>query len=256
VGILRDHFERIRQTLLSKAAEAGVLDHGTSKGTARELLVSEFLESSLPREYDFVGGEITTADGTRSGQIDVMMLPKSAPQFSLAPKVSLGLVHAVVAVIEVKSTLTTAPLTNASELRNALETVRALRALPIDPPLDPWPWTANRRHGGGCVRLDHIPACIVAFDGPTMETVADWLCQWASTNRSAMPNTITCLKRNYTLVLNDGWLFIPELLPPDSQTALYLKNEHSCLADLFDYLMKVVQAWSYARPRTPLVRYV
>jgi hypothetical protein len=173
----------------------------------------------------------------------------------LAPRVSLALVHAVAAVVEVKSTLNTAPRVNPSELRNALETVKSVRALPIHPALDPWPWSATRVGTEQRVQLDHIPACIVAFDGPTMETVGAYLGEWAKENGNALPNIITCLKRNYTLVLNDGWIFVPERLPPESRTSLYLKNEHSCLADLFDYLMKVVQAWSYARPATPLANY-
>ena len=255
MGVLNDHFARIRTSLLAKAEEAGILRHSTSKGSARELIVSDFLESALPREFDFVTGEITAPDGRRSGQLDIMLLPRSAPRFRLAPGVSLGLLHAVAAVIEVKSNLSTAPLDNPSELRNALETVRSVRELSIEPILNPWPWTAQRTTGE-MVRLDHIPACVIAFEGPTVETLIGHIAAWPEENRSYLPNTITCVARDYTLVLNDGWMHVPERLSLDSRQALYLKGELAGLVDLFDYLMKVTQAWSFARPRTPLSYYM
>src|SRR5687768_14925530 len=102
MSILAEHFERIREGLLAKAKETGVLDHAPSKGTARELIVSDFLETSLPREYDFSGGEIVAPNGSRSGQLDVMLISRSAPQFQVASRLSLALLHSVAAVIEVK----------------------------------------------------------------------------------------------------------------------------------------------------------
>lgn len=256
MGVLNDHFARIRNSLLAKAEEAGILRHSGSKGSARELIVSEFLESALPREFDFVTGEITAPDGRRSGQLDVMLLPRSAPMFRLVPGVSLGLLYAIAAIVEVKSNLSTAPITNPSELRNALETVRSVRDLLIEPPLDPWPWTAQRAATGESVRLDHIPASIIAFNGPTVETLMGHIATWAPGNRASLPNTITCLERDYTLILNDGWTYIPDRLSPESRSALYLKGESVGLVDLFDYLMKVTQAWSFTRPRTPLSTYL
>jgi hypothetical protein len=255
MGVLNDHFARIRSSLLAKAEEAGILRHSTSKGSARELIVSEFLESALPREFDFVSGEITAPDGRRSGQLDVMLLPCSAPCFRLAPGVSLALLHAVAAFIEVKSDLSTAPLDNPSELRNALETVRSVRELPIEPLLDPWPWSAQRTTGE-FVRLNHIPACIVAFNGPTAEALMGHLAARQADHGTHLPNTITCLVRDYTLVLNDGWIYVPEELSPESRRSLYLKGETSALLELYDFLMKVTQGWAFTRPRTPLSRYM
>jgi|LakMenE18May11ns_1017448.scaffolds.fasta_scaffold9803693_2 hypothetical protein len=256
MGVLNDHFTRIRASLLAKAEEAGILRHSTSKGSARELIISDFLESSLPREFDFVTGEITSPTGRRSGQLDIMLLPQSAPRFRLAPGVSLGLLHAVAAVIEVKSVLSTAPLCNPSELRNAIETVRSVRVLEINPRLDPWPWSAARAATYEPVQLDHIPVCIVAFKGPTIETLLGYLSEFAVANRADLPNVITCLERDYTLILNDGWIFNPASLSEDSRQKLYLKGDCSSLVDLFDFLMKVTQAWAFASPRTPFSRYL
>lgn len=81
--LLGEHFERVRQSLLAKSKEIGIAKHGTSKGTARELLVSDFFAANLPRHFDYVTGEIMapkTED--RSGQIDILILPHSAPSSS------------------------------------------------------------------------------------------------------------------------------------------------------------------------------
>lgn len=256
MGFLNDHFTRIRISLLAKAEEAGILRHSTSKGTARELIISDFLESALPREFDFVTGEIASPTGCRSGQLDIMLLPQSAPRFRLAPGVSLGLLHAVATVIEVKSVLSTAPLCNPSELRNAIEIVRSVRQLEISPRLDPWPWSAVRESSCEHVQLDHIPVCVVAFNGPTIETLLGYLSEIAASSRADLPNVITCLERDYTLILNDGWIYDPAKLPENSRQKLYLKGDCSSLVDLFDFLMKVTQAWSYASPRTPFSQYL
>lgn len=256
MSVLGSHFAHVRKTLLAKADEAGVLRHGSSKGTARELVVSEFLKAGLPREFDFVSGEIAAPNGERSRQLDLMLIPHNSPRFALAPSVSLGLLHAVAAVIEVKSDLSTAPLERASELRNALDIGQSVRSLCFVPPLEPWPWIAERQETRALIRLEHIPFCLFAFKGPTIETLMEHLASAAAVNRAALPNIVTCLERDYTLVLNDGWIYDSAKLPPEFQQALYLRGSHSALVDLFDYLMKTTQAWAYARPRTPLASYI
>lgn len=255
MGILTDHLELVRTTLLAKANEVGVARHGTVVGSARELVVSEFLGRSLPRSFDFVGGEMTDHVGNRSGQIDVMVLPFAAPQLRLADGISLGLVDAVAAVVEVKSTLTTAPFDTASELKSALETTRKVRSLTMSA-LEPWPWSALASYGR--VRLPHVPVAIVAFNGPTSETLAEKLSEWARLHgEESLPNIVTCLSRDYTLVRNDSWMFDPKKLPESSRSSQYLKSDGpgAAMFDLFDYLMKCLQAWDYARPRTPLASY-
>lgn len=133
-GPLAQHFKRVRLSLVAKADEISIVKHGTLKGAARELVVSDFLSANLPRAFDFVTGEIVTPDDRRSGQIDVLVLPHTAPRFNLGGAVCLALVHAVAAALEIKSDLTTSAPDQNSDLTNAMETTVAVKDLPIVPP--------------------------------------------------------------------------------------------------------------------------
>jgi hypothetical protein len=206
---LAAHFERVRSSLLAKAEEAGILRHGTLKGSARELIVADFLSANLPRTFDFETGEVVTPDDKRSGQIDVLILPHSSPRFQLGGSVCLATVHSVAAAIEIKSTLTTSSPEKESALTQAMMSTICLKDLLIDPPLDPWPWSATLTTSGKRVRLANIPVSIVAFEGPDVNTLCSHLHNWEQiAGRERMPNTVTCLRQDYTLFLNDGWRII------------------------------------------------
>jgi hypothetical protein len=248
------HFERVRLSLLAKADEAGILRHGTLKGSARELVVADFLAANLPRVFDFETGEVVTPDDQRSGQVDVLILPHSAPQFRLGGPVCLAPVHGVASVVEVKSNLTTSAPDGKSELTEAMNTTVLVKKLPINPPLVPWPWSATVVPSQGQVTLPNIPVSIVAFEGPTSETLLGHLESWNNhVGCKLLPNTVTCLRRNYTLFLNDGWRTQDA---PLDQLYLQLPGQGAALGDLFDHLMKVLQGWIHHHPATPLSKYL
>jgi len=71
-----------------------------------------------------------------------------------------------------------------------------------------------------------------------------------------LPNTITILSKNYTIILNDGWKFIKSKLADPNVTYVRVDGTGSCLADLFDFLMKIIQACEFRNPATPLVKYI
>lgn len=162
----------------------------------------------------------------------------------------MGLAHGVAATLEIKSTLTTGGA--GSELEKSLDSCRTLKRLPIVPTLHPWPWSASRTDGGHA-RLDNIPYSLLAFDGPELNTLLRHLSdRGAHTEKQFLPNTITCLKRNYTVTLTDGWV---RRAIPNGPLYEESSTEHPALLDLFDYLMKVFQAWSFEQPRTPFNAY-
>lgn len=250
--MLFEHFTKVAETMLAKADEIGVANHATITGTARELIITELFSKNLPRGFDYVTGEIVASNSDRSGQVDILVVPQYAPRLELADPYCLAFAEAVACVVEAKSTLTTAKLENRSELRNALESIAKIRNLPLN--LDPWPWTASVARTN--YRLDHIPCSIVAFDGPTKETLISQLESWAEQHgKSALPNTVTCIRRNYTIVRNDDWHYISANIPVSMRSDIYIDGNDPCLYDLFVYMMKCLQAWDYARPRTPLNRY-
>lgn len=248
--MLNEHLKKVAESLLSKADEIGLAKHTTVSGTARELIISDFLSKNLPRGFDFDTGEIAASDGTRSGQIDILVLPHYSPKFALLDRHCIALADAVAASIEVKSNLTTAPIESRSELNSALLSIKKIREMPLN--LDPWPWTASVHSQN--VRLTHIPCFVISFDGPTPDKLIEHLKNWSEVHGDhTLPNTVTCLKRNYTIVKNDGW----HLLPVDyaSYELPYFQSSDPCLVDLFLYLMKCLQAWGYEKPRTPLNQY-
>ncbi len=197
---LNKHFEKVRVSLLAKGEEVGIARHGTILGTARELIISDFLAANLPRGFDFVTGEILSAQDTRSGQVDVLILPHTAPRLQISGQVSLALVHAVAAAVEVKSVLTTSEPGLRSELTNAVNTSSKIKSLPILPLLDPWPWSAYITGEQKFVKLPHIPVCLIAFQGPQLNTLMDHLISWEKKiELRKFPNTITCLREGYTL---------------------------------------------------------
>jgi hypothetical protein len=252
---LSEHFERVRKSLLTKAEEVGVLKHAGLKGIARELLISDFLAANLPRAFDFETGEIVGADDTRSGQIDVLIVLQTTPRFRLGGPVCLALVHGVAAALEVKSVLTTSTPDSDSALTEAMKSTVAVKSLPIEPPLDPWPWSATLTKTGEHVRLDNIPVSIIAFKGPDVETLLEHLDTWEQVvERNRLPNTITCLKENYTLALNDGWRLSPR--GTNAPTYFRMMGDGMALGDLYDHLMKVLQGWIHHHPDTPLSRYL
>lgn len=130
-----------------------------------------------------------------------------------------------------------------------------VKTLPIED-LDPWPWSAQHK-GGGSVKLNSIPMGIMAFGGPPVETLLKHMHEWNETiGNGRLPNSITCLAQNYTLLQNDGWLFLGKTHTEGG--GLYINDPATggCLSTLFDHLMKIMQAWTYAQPRTPLSKYL
>lgn len=190
-----------------------------------------------------------SADGCRSGQMDVLVVRGTVPRLAVGDA-CLGLAHGVAATLEVKSTLTTGG--DASELSKSLQSCESLKRLPIQPLLDPWPWSASVV-GRGDARLNNIPYSLVAFDGPEAATLLRHLDAFAgTTEKQLLPNTVTCLRRNYTLTLTDGWVY-----PATANGPLYQQStpDQPALLDVFDYVMKILQAWSFTAPRTPFNAY-
>ncbi len=113
-------FDQLEATLLQEAKQAGLLEHGTLIGTAREFLIKRVLKSILPPSIHIGTGKIIDAYGKASKQIDVVLFDSRFPLFEIHSGVGMYPIEGVIAVIEVKSTLTR------RELFNALENTRSL----------------------------------------------------------------------------------------------------------------------------------
>lgn len=120
---LKEWFDKLDLTLWAEAGVAGLLEHSTSVGTAREFFINRLLNSILPSSLHIGTGKIIDAEGNESKQIDVVVYD---PRFPMLQTGGIGLYFAegVIAVIEVKSTLTITELENA--LDNCYSVMRLL----------------------------------------------------------------------------------------------------------------------------------
>jgi len=250
---LNEHFARVRRTLLDKGDEAKLAQHAGIMGTARELIVSEFLRAAFPSTCNFMTGEIIDTHDGRSGQVDIIIVPAFAPRFVLAGHSGIALAEGTIAAIEVKSTLTTSSPDSESALSSALSTVRKIKERQVE--CEPWPWVANK--GGSIVSLSSIPASIIAFKGPPHSNLENALATFSDRfGVDSLPNTITVLEQDYTLIRNDDWYFSKKGKEPSQKLYVAMPDTGACLADVFNYLMMCVQSWTFCSPFTPLSSYL
>jgi len=243
--MLNEHFNKIRISMLAKADEMKIAGHPVVSGTARELILSEFLTKNLPRAFDCSSGEVISPSGERSGQIDIMIAPHYSPVLNLGENTSINLLHGIAVALEVKTRLTTG-INSSNALNEALENCRKLKSLNFEIKHSPHPWTGAI--GSKNISLQHVPYCVVCVDGPTKETLIEKV---AGVSHDLLPDTITCLRRNYYLTKAPEW----QTSNPPQIAGHYHSLSGDALFSQFDFLMKVLQAWDYARPRTPLSLY-
>lgn len=253
MAFLNDHFARVQRSLLDKGEEARLAEHPTLIGMARELIVSEFLKAALPNNTSFINGEIIDSLGGRSGQVDVIIVPAFAPRFILGGDSGIALADGVIGTLEVKSSIAASSPDTDSQLTKAMATVRKIKERHVS--CTPWPWVANK--GAIEVKLTSIPSSIVAFRGPEQVSLQSALQSFADRfGTESLPNTVSVIDKGYTLVRDDDWYFTK--LGPLSTAKLYVAKDDTgaCLADLFNYLMMCIQAWSFRSPFTPLSSYL
>ena len=110
-------------TILRGVHQAGEPMSSASKGEERETFVDKFLASIFPTPFRFGTGDATSSDGSRSGQLDVVMEYPLLPSLPLPTGNSrLYLVEGIAAVVEVKSNLS-------SQMPEAIETANKLAAV-------------------------------------------------------------------------------------------------------------------------------
>lgn len=101
---LRAHFRALEEYLLAQSAVAGILGSSTAIGTARELIVNNYLAHHLPQRISVVSGEVGDAGDRTSGELDTVLRDHDSAAFGIAGQ-GFYPVEAVPGVIEVKSTL-------------------------------------------------------------------------------------------------------------------------------------------------------
>lgn len=98
--------------------------HKLGRGTNREDLVKNFLESVLPSKYGFGKGEVVTSNNEHSGEMDIIIYDKEkCPELIYEEGHALFPIEVVYGVIQVKTSLTS------SELKSAYENIESLKKI-------------------------------------------------------------------------------------------------------------------------------
>jgi len=112
---IRQWFDHFETTLGHEAEQAGLLDHSSLVGSAREFIVKRVLRSILPPMAHIGTGMVVDFHGKKSRQIDIIVYDPRFPVFEIESGIGIYLLEGVIATIEVKSTLTKKSLFEALE---------------------------------------------------------------------------------------------------------------------------------------------
>ncbi|MUJ26333.1 DUF6602 domain-containing protein [Aliivibrio fischeri] len=240
--LLSEHFGKVKKKLLQYSEHFDIANHGDIKGYGREALVNEFLKDHLPDSIEYLTGEIFDQFDARSGQVDIILQSKLYPKVPLLGNTQLVFSDAVMAVIEVKSTLTK------QHLYATFEQFRKIKAL-------------NRQEvikGSGLLSdLDKTPCIIFAFNGPSHKKLMEHINKYAALKKLDLkdfaPDIIIILDSDFYICRNDGWIF-----PPVASPALFRHWEglpHENLVGIYTYLINLCSSYLYSPPSFRMAPY-
>lgn len=117
--MLKDKISKVENQMREALAEVReTFKHSGNKGTNTEDIFGQFIRQYLPRRLEIGNGEIIDSFGNRSGQVDIVIVNEDHPFTFTRNKPGLFFIEGILAVGEVKTTLTTRELENT--LKNAL----------------------------------------------------------------------------------------------------------------------------------------
>ena len=241
--LLSEHFGRVKNKLLEYSNHFDIAKHGDIKGYGREALVRELLGTHLPDQIEYLTGEIIDAFEGRSGQIDIILHSKTQPKVPLLANIHLAFAEAVVAVIEVKSTLTTQHLDAALDQFTILKGLRRKLRL---------------KFNESSLPLTSIPCAVFAFSGLSKESVIKNINEYASRNNLRLdqcsPDMVVVLDGDYYICRNDGWQF--PIVPLEGAFFRHWQGlPHENLVGLYNYLNNVIRAYVDIGPTVDIAPY-
>jgi hypothetical protein len=121
-SIWKEYVDGMAHVLRTEARQAGVFDHPTLTGSAREWFVKRFLRQLLPEMVGVTAGKAFDRYGKKSKQIDVLIHDRAFPVLKIGGQ-ALVPADGVIAGMEVKSRL------DRTSLRQSLENGASLMAL-------------------------------------------------------------------------------------------------------------------------------
>lgn len=252
--VLYKHFDAIRDDLLHHYKQSGLANHSDIKGLAREGFINSFLKSNLPSLVEYKTGEVLDCNDNKSGQVDIILQSALSPKIHLHNDIQITLSDFVLAAIEVKSDLTTASYKEKSHLKSALETFNKIKKLKRTHFV-----TYHSNEKTESIIHPNTPCFLIAYDGPTKETLHKHLKDFSSyvysyKYQEFWPEVISVIKQNYTIIVHDGLFASPEPFFDFTYTHTE-KDEINCLIPFFVYLCRVVESWNSQLHHTPFLDY-
>lgn len=119
-------FMNLERALMAQADAAGVLSSSTGKGSAREQLLGDTLDSCLPNRLQVERGEVVDGNGLTTGETDLVLVDSNRGSRVIGGE-SVIPVEAAIAVVEVKSSL------RGGELESAVKKIARVKALTRGP---------------------------------------------------------------------------------------------------------------------------
>lgn len=160
---MKKYFRRKQQELYHAYSTSSALGHSVSKGDERELITRQFLSSHMPHAVQIDRGILVDQDTANfaeslsqktSPQLDILLVMSDQPQLTLYGGSKMFFAESVVAVIEVKTTLTSAEIDRILEhCKKVKERKRQVLGLYFRESDDP-----------STAPSDRIPYYVVAFD--------------------------------------------------------------------------------------------
>lgn len=116
---------RVDSLIIESESITKIFAHNTIRGSIRELFVKQFLEPFLPPQIGIGTGEIINHEGQRSRQLDVVLYNKNRVPPILISGSDTGIFpwECVIAIIEVKSTITAQALYEAHINSNSVASI-------------------------------------------------------------------------------------------------------------------------------------
>lgn len=267
--LIQRHIANSTDSLISAFNVSSLTTHGGSKGSAREVVVTEFLKANLPSNLDFTTGQIFDSRDNLSGQVDIIIYHKHSLKLNFGKDQDMVPVDSVLASIECKSSLTTGSMTEgSSSLKTTLDScVKSKNLFRINPVgiddgyLKERNLPAHARSiveqvTGMCSAMEKTPFIIFAFKGPEEATLRDSLFQYMVGNNIGiddMPDIIAVLDKGYYLLKNNGF-FIKKV--PGNVYYSTGDSESSALMGLYVCLVKIAESQRISRNLFPMQAYL
>ncbi len=214
MSTIREFFKHRCATAVAKARIAASINHLGLRGYAREVFISDVLETVIPPEVKIGSGEISDKSGTPSRQQDIILYsPSIAPPLLFDVRSGTFPIESALYTIEVKSKITM------DELRTSVENARSVICLKTTS-TDHWRPTGGFPFVGRTSSdTPHPLNSLIAFDSDLTVGGRNELERYLEVDdlvkiRPSIPN-ICVVGRGYWYSTADGWRHLPAT--PDHQ---------------------------------------